>query len=288
MSWRWPSLNQYQTEIAAYVRFDFHTFTSDLSRRSQDIQTFWHSSNYVELPLPTRIGTDLNMDYTTNSSRISSDRNFAPTYNTPLDPSLGTLFQYDRGDYNVRMPGNLFDSSNASNAPQPSDGSPDTSFLDIIDTTWLGQSRRVYSFDFNMICKSVEDSGRAASICNFMNAAALPSLTNMSKNDIVGNQKAWHPAMCSVHVSDNTPGGIDLATSTRYWLGEFPQLCVLQKVKGTRVGGDGNQIIGMYNGNSGFIPTIYNLKLMFVELEPVYTDGGNSIAKSRSQFFTKS
>ena len=282
MSWRWPSLAQYQTEIAAYVRFDFHKFTSDLSKRSQGIQTFWHSENFIELPLPTRIGTDLNMDYTTNSSRISSDRNFAPLFDTPLNPTLGTLFENRRGDYNVRMPGNLFD---LSNAPKQSDGSPDTSFLDIIDTTWLGQSRRVYSFDFNMICKSVEDSGRAASICNFMNAAALPSLQTMSKKDIVGNQKAWHPAMCTVHVFDNT-GGPDPATSTRYWLGEFPQLCVLQKVKGTRVGGDGNQIIGMRNGNSGFIPTIYNLKLMLVELEPVYTDGGNTIAKSRSQFFT--
>jgi hypothetical protein len=285
MSWRWPSLPQYQTEIAAYVRFDFHTFTSDLSKRSQDIQTFWHSSNYVELPLPTRIGTDLNMDYTTNSSRISSDRNFAPIYNNPLDPTLGTLFEPLRGDYNIRMPGRLF--ADGIDQPAQSNGSPVTSFLDIIDTTWLGQSRRVYSFDFNMICKSLDDSGRAASICNFMNAAALPSLKEMSKKSIVGNQKAWHPAMCTVHVFDNS-GGIDEDTSTRYWLGEFPQLCVLQKVKGTRVGGDGNQIIGMQNGNSGFVPTIYNLKLMLVELEPVYTDGGNTIAKARSQFFTGS
>ena len=149
----------------------------------------------------------------------------------------------------------------------------------------MGQSRRVYSFDFNMICKSLEDSGRAASVCNFMNQAALPTLRDLKKDSIVGNQKAGHPNICTVHVRDNT-GGIDEATSTRYWLGEFPQLCVLQKVKGTRIGGDGNQIIGMVDGNSGFIPTIYNLKLMLVELEPVYRSQEN-ITKSRSQFFIK-
>ena len=86
--------------------------------------------------------------------------------------------------------------------------------------------------------------------------------------------------MWAIHVDDR----VDANTATRMWLGEYPQLCVLQKVHGTRIGGDGNQIIGMGVNGSPLNPIIYNLKLIFVELEPVYTDGNTSISRSRSQF----
>jgi hypothetical protein len=286
MSWIWPANNEYQREVLSYVRFDFQDFDSDLEVRSKDIVRQWHSTDYVELPLPTRIGTDLNMDYTTNSSRISSDRNFMVSMLNPLNPVPGTLYDPEQAakDRNIRLPGRNFSTSN----PPSLNDSNDTnaSFLDIIDTTWLGQSRRVYSFDFNMICKSIEDSSRAASVCNYMNSFALPRLNPMSKKSIVGNQKSIHPSMCAVHIKDMSEGGLTEEGATKYWLGEFPQLCVLQKVKGTRIGGDGNQILGMKVPNSGFVPIMYNLKLLLVELEPVYR-GEDGIAKSRSQFFTE-
>ena len=284
MSFVWPHEPEYQREILSYVRFDFHPFSTELDERSKDIVLHWNSYDYVYLPLPTRIGTDLNMDYTTNTARISSDRNFIIDPDKPINPLPGTLYDPTYGprrNRNLRLPGNDFSNSG-----------PDTnlkdqtnrSFLDIIDTTWLGQSRRVYTFEFNMICKSTKDSGTAASVCNFMNNMALPQLQPIKKDAIVGNQKAMHPHMCAIHVESSNEGGLTPDKATQYWLGEYPQLCVLQKVKGTRIGGDGNQIIGMMNEDSGFIPIIYNLKLIFVELEPVYrSDEG--IAKSRSQFF---
>ena len=78
--------------------------------------------------------------------------------------------------------------------------------------------------------------------------------------------------------------GVSGASATRMWLGEYPQLCVLQKVHGTRIGGDGNQIIGMGVNGSPLNPIIYNLKLIFVELEPVYRNATDTISRSRSQF----
>ena len=278
MSWIWPTQAEYQTEIPAWIRFDVWNFTSNITVRNQPIQNFWNSGNFVSVPLPTKLGTDLNMDYTTNSARISTDRNFMPLLNRQPNFAPGTLYDPGIGELNLRMPGNNFISEDPElNA----DRSSRESFLDIIDTTWLGQSRRIYTFSINMICKSIQDSETAASICNFMNAAALPILNGIGINDIVGNQKAIHPAMWAIHVND-TLGEDNKAT--RMWLGEYPQLCVLQKVNGTRIGGDGNQIIGMGMNGSPLNPIIYNLKLIFVELEPVYRNGSNSIAQSRSQF----
>lgn len=274
----WPTLEEYQKEIPAWIRFDACNYTSNIFIRNQPIQNFWNSGDFVSVPLPTKLGTDLNMDYTTNSARISTDRNFMPALNVQSNFTPGTLYDPNAGDQNLRLPGIDFEG----NGPAINDRlQGNRSFLDIIDTTWLGQSRRIYTFSINMICKSMKDSETAASICNFMNAGALPVLNGISINDIVGNQKAIHPAMWAIHVND-TVGEDNKAT--RMWLGEFPQLCVLQKVNGTRIGGDGNQIIGMGMDGSPLKPIIYNLKLVFVELEPVYRNGFNSIAQSRSQF----
>ena len=280
MSWIWPTQAEYQAEIPAWIRFDVWNFTSNITVRNQPIQNFWNSGNFVAVPLPTKLGTDLNMDYTTNSARISTDRNFITALNQKPNFAPGTLYDPLIGDQNLRLPG--IDFEGEGNGPASNDRlQGNRSFLDIIDTTWLGQSRRIYTFSINMICKSIQDSETAASICNFMNAAALPILNGIGINDIVGNQKAIHPAMWAIHVND-TVGQDNRAT--RMWLGEFPQLCVLQKVNGTRIGGDGNQIIGMGMNGSPLNPIIYNLKLIFVELEPVYRNGSNSIAQSRSQF----
>jgi hypothetical protein len=278
MSWVWPKNTEYQAEIPAWIRFDAYNFDSDITVRNKDIQNFWNSPYFVSVPLPTKIGTDLNMDYTTNSSRISTDRNFIPALNVQPNFAPGTLYDPKVGERNLRLPGRDFDKSNVETNDNRE---TNTSFLDIIDTTWLGQSRRIYTFDINMICKSIEDSETAASICNYMNAGALPILSNINRNSIVGNQKSIHPAMWAIHVNDTTN---DANKATRMWLGEYPQLCVLQKVNGTRIGGDGNQIIGMSNLSSVFSPIIYNLKLIFVELEPVYRNGLDNISRSRSQF----
>ena len=278
MSWIWPTQAEYQNEIPAWIRFDARDYTSNIFIRNQPIQNFWNSGAFVSVPLPTKLGTDLNMDYTTNSARISTDRNFMPQLNRQPNFTPGTLYDPRIGELNLRMPGNNFISEDPElNA----DRSSRESFLDIIDTTWLGQSRRIYTFSINMICKSIQDSETAASICNFMNAGALPILNGIDINSVVGNQKAIHPAMWAIHVNDTSN---DNNKATRMWLGEYPQLCVLQKVNGTRIGGDGNQIIGMGMNGSPLNPIIYNLKLIFVELEPVYRNGSNSIAQSRSQF----
>lgn len=278
MSWIWPTQSEYQKEIPAWIRFDGWNFTSNIKVRNQPIQNFWNSGNFVAVPLPTKLGTDLNMDYTTNSARISTDRNFMPMLNRQPNFSPGTLYDPTIGELNLRMPGNNFIEQD----PELNlDRESGKSFLDIIDTTWLGQSRRIYTFSINMICKSIQDSETAASICNFMNAGALPILNGIDINSVVGNQKAIHPPMWAIHVNDTSN---DNNKATRMWLGEYPQLCVLQKVNGTRIGGDGNQIIGMGMNGSPLNPIIYNLKLIFVELEPVYRNASNSIAQSRSQF----
>lgn len=283
MSWIWPTQAEYQLEIPAWIRFDAWNYTSNILIRNQPIQNFWSSNSFVSMPLPTKLGTDLNMDYTTNSARISTDRNFMPALNRQPNFAPGTLYDPNIGELNLRMPGKNYD-NNDPNDPGP-DLNPNResnrSFLDIIDTTWLGQSRRIYTFSINMICKSIRDSETAASICNYMNAGALPILNNININSVVGNQKAIHPAMWAIHVNDQVGEG---NKATRMWLGEFPQLCVLQKVNGTRIGGDGNQIIGMGMNGSPLNPIIYNLKLIFVELEPVYRNESDSIAQSRSQF----
>jgi hypothetical protein len=280
MSWIWPTLSEYQKEIPAWIRFDAWNYTSNIDRRNDPIETFWNSNQFASVPLPTKIGTDLNMDYTTNSARISTDRNFSISNERVLNPSPGTLFDASKTESptNIRMPGRDFTKGPQSNNKEDYDSNK--SFLDVIDTTWLGQSRRIYAFDINMICKSLSDSRAAASICNYMNAGALPVMESFGRNEVVGNQKAFHPPMWAIHVND----GFDVYTATRMWLGEYPQLCVLQKVNGTRIGGDGNQIIGMGVNGSPLNPIIYNLKLIFVELEPVYTNGNNTIAQSRSQF----
>lgn len=284
MSWIWPTQTEYQNEIPAWIRFDAHNFTSDITIRNGPIQNFWNSGAFVSVPLPTKLGTDLNMDYTTNSARISTDRNFIPSLNIQPNFSPGTLYDPKIGELNLRMPGNNFNVSSGGSQPESnSNRESNRSFLDIIDTTWLGQSRRIYTFSINMICKSIQDSQTAASICNYMNAGALPILNSIDINSVVGNQKAIHPAMWAIHVNDDAG---ENNRATRMWLGEYPQLCVLQKVNGTRIGGDGNQIIGMGVGGSPLNPIIYNLKLIFVELEPVYRNGSDSIARSRSQFFT--
>lgn len=283
MSWVWPTLSEYQAEIPAWIRFDAWNYTSNLERRNDPIETFWNSSNFVSVPLPTKIGTDLNMDYTTNSARIASDRNFSITNKQALDPSPGTLYDPATGKKkpgNMRMPGKDFETGPDSNTSDTYDSNK--SFLDVIDTTWLGQSRRIYTFDINMICKSLSDSRAAASICNYMNAGALPVMQDFNRDNVVGNQKAFHPSMWAIHVNDR----VDPYTATRMWLGEYPQLCVLQKVHGTRIGGDGNQIIGMGVNGSPLNPIIYNLKLIFVELEPVYRNATDTISRSRSQFIT--
>ena len=278
MSWIWPTQSEYQKEIPAWIRFDGWNFTSNIKVRNQPIQNFWNSGNFVAVPLPTKLGTDLNMDYTTNSARISTDRNFMPMLNRQPNFSPGTLYDPTIGELNLRMPGNNFIEQD----PELNlDRESGKSFLDIIDTTWLGPSRRIYTFSINMICKSIQDSETAASICNFMNAGALPILNGIDINSVVGNQKAIHPPMWAIHVNDTSN---DNNKATRMWLGEYPQLCVLQKVNGTRIGGDGNQIIGMGMNGSPLNPIIYNLKLIFVELEPVYRNASNSIAQSRSQF----
>lgn len=283
MSWIWPpDSSPQQKEIAAFLRFDQWTFSSDLNHRGNSIQRFWNSNHFVSVPLPNRIGTDLNMDYTTNSARISSDRNFGRVAGHPLNVYPGTLFDPDQttNQMNLRLPGKDFTQAPDAN----NDDHINHSFLDIIDTTWLGQSRRVYSFDIFMHCKSIPESNVAASICNWMNAGALPRLSSINSSDIIGNQRASHPAMWAIHVRDS---GNRWDSATAGWLGEFPQLCVLQKVQGMRIGGSENQVIGMISSTlSGFVPIVYNLKLIFVELEPVYihSSGRNSTSRSRSQF----
>lgn len=299
MSWIWPNESEYASEIAAWVRFDACPFSSNLEKRSRPIQTFWNSPDFIAVPLPTRIGTDLNMDYTTNAARIASDRNFRTQQYTALSAIPGTLFDPSVGDRNFRMPGVGVGEFNPDPDKKPRDfkrgdsgtvdvgSSPgNASYLDVIDTTWLGQSRRSYVFDIHMMCKTSHQSITAASICNFANGLALPQLSPMSKERVVANQFALHPFMWSIHVNDMNLA--DPESSTRCWLGEYPQLCVLQKVHSVRLGGDGNQIIGMRSGGKGlFTPLVYNLKLIFIELEPVYRSiYGGVESLSRSQFFT--
>lgn len=289
MSWRWPSDQQYRNETGAILRFDQHIFSTDLNKRGNPIQHFWNSSNYVEVPLPNQIGTLINMDYTTESQRILNDRNFLQGFNVVPDTVPGTLKPQGVGgiDVNRRSPGGILNNLTGVEVRQADDtDDPRMAFLDVIDTTWLGQSRRKYNFTINFTCKSIADSAVAGSICNFMSGQCLPYLQKYTAHDIIANQRAFHPPMWAIHVENNDG---DRGLATRAWLGEYPQLCVLQKVNAIRLGGEGNNIIGMRdptNTNVGFVPIIYQLQLGFIELEPVYrSTDGESEARSRSQFF---
>lgn len=287
MSWIWPAQSQNRSEIGAILRFDQHRFSTLMGIRSQFIDSFWCSSNYVEVPLPNQIGTLINMDYTTDSGRILNDRNFLAPESTNFIGAVipGTLYGGAGTDMNRRSPGGFKNNLQGVGVRTTSAADdPRMAFLDVIDTTWLGQSRRKYNFTINLTCKSMNDSFRAASICNFMSGQCLPYLTLFNADDIVANQRAFHPPMWAIHVEGNDG---NRHQSTRMWLGEYPQLCVLQQVSAIRVGGDGNQVIGMIDPDGEFfVPIVYQLNLSFLELEPVYRNSnGSSMAQSRSQFF---
>ena len=291
MSWRWPSDQQYRNETGAILRFDQHIFSTNLNTRGSHISHFWSSPNYVEVPLPNQIGTLINMDYTTESQRILNDRNFLAGTEVQQNTIPGTLKSRNNPttgpDMNRRSPGGLQNDLSYITPRANDDGDdPRMAFLDVIDTTWLGQSRRKYNFTINFTCKSIADSAVAGSICNFMSGQCLPYLQYYNANDIIANQRAFHPPMWAIHVENNDG---DRYLATRAWLGEYPQLCVLQKVNAIRLGGEGNNVIGMRDPTSstvGFVPIIYQLQLGFIELEPVYrSTNGESETRSRSQFF---
>jgi len=283
----WPARSEYVNETPLFVGFSNHFFSSSLGIRSRSIGTFWHSLNTVFLPAPNALGTTINMDYTTNTARISADRNFNVDMKGMLPIHQGTLVHTTSGyDLNRRGAGyeNSINNSNETIRYGEAGENGGGNYVDSIDTTWLGQSRRGYKFRFILICKSIEDSIIGAEISNFFSNALLSSMEHQSRSAVIFNARSFHPPMWAIFATDRRSG---IAESTKRWIGTYPQLCVLKEATAMRVGGDGNTILGMAHSlASGLYPISYDIRLTFIELEPVYSANNNSTeSKSRSQFF---
>lgn len=272
-------------EIPAFVRFSPWDFTTDIKYRSKSIQSFWNNNYSIFLPLPNVIGTMTSMKY---SSALGAVTNAQQGIREQLDSQglLPELFVKRTGGLRQpRFPGTV----PAATRPAGTLENINENYLDMVDTTWLGMNRRKYIFNFLLICKSILESQEAQRISNLFNIWSLSTMDSdqFQPNEIPsGMNRSIHPPMWGI--STTSLYGDDTERSTSAWIGEYPQLCVLNDVKTLKVGGeDLNSIQGMQldNNDSIFLPLQYKIQLEFTEIEPVYQSKDTVETKSRSQFF---
>ena len=293
-SLRFPDNSEQQKEIPIYVHFAAHRFTSDLETRNQAIGSFWHKSDFGEvfLPVNNEIGTAITMQYSSNPSQILQNRSLkAEADRTLTDPDTlqGTEGKAPqgglRGVLSNKRTGTRKD--NFSTAKNNDMAHAYQNFLDVVDTTWLGQTRRRYNFNFVLTNKSSGDAAASINICNFFSNRLLSRMFPQSMNSTSANQRSHHPPMWSINCCNYSGGQSD--QSTVNWMGTYPQLCVLEDVRAFRTGGDGVSILAMQETEGYPLPLQCHLSLQFIELEPVYVNGNNNNmlapCASRSQFF---
>ena len=293
-SLRFPDTAEQQKEIPIYVHFAAHQFTSDLETRNRPIGSFWHKSDFgqVYLPVNNEIGTAITMQYSSNPSQILQNRSLKSNrIDRSTDPDTLQGLQGDapqgglRGVLSRNRTGTRKD--NFLTAKNNDMDHAYQNFLDVVDTTWLGQTRRRYNFNFVLSNKSTGDARASINICNFFSNRLLSRMFPQNINSTSANQRSHHPPMWSINCCNYGGGQSD--QSTVNWMGTYPQLCVLEDVRAFRTGGDGVSILAMQEKDGFPLPLQCHLSLQFIELEPVYVNANTydmlAPCASRSQFF---
>lgn len=299
-----PANSAQGAEIPAYVHFCSHKFSSNISVRNLPISNFWYGSDFGEayLPLPVEIGTSISMQYSSNPSSILENRSLMTQQGLGSQPrTQGTLFNSTGDVYGGGLRGVGFEGADLAGKEAASKGNAAPSpfndqdhayenFLDIVDTTWLGQVRRRYIFSFVLMSKSAGDAAASINLSTFFSNRLLSRLAPQSRFSSGNNSRSAHPPMWSINVVNAGFG--NAGQSTLNWIGAWPQLCVLEDVKAFRTGGDGTNILALQEIQGYPLPLQTNIQLSFIELEPVYVPyysvSSLAPALARSQFFTSS
>lgn len=170
--------------------------------------------------------------------------------------------------------------------------------VDMMDMMFLGGSRRSYNIDFNLICRSPEDSESAGAICAVLSSLCWPLLnTTNTRRASNGNAKLVHPDIWLISLSEQPGEFGDSSKFDNLWNdGIGPQICVLTDVNTKRVGGENSRILGINrdfptsrqtdgNGDPTPMPLFYKITLSFTELEVSVQDEFSYGVISRSRAF---
>lgn len=167
--------------------------------------------------------------------------------------------------------------------------------VDMMDMMFLGGGNRGYQIEFDLVCRSPEDSYAAGQLCGALSSQCWP-LLNISGN-ANGNAKLKHPDIWAITLSE-FPGQFGAGNKfDNLWNdGVGPQLCVLTDVLTKRVGGENSRILGINRnrpnsrqqsgtGDPAPLPLWYKVSLSFIELEPTIQDPVAYKAINRSSAF---
>ena len=286
----WPPPSS-QGNVPAFVKFTPWDFSSEISNRSRGIQQFWLNDRSIFLPLPSVIGTNTSMKYSSDLKLVSNAQ-----YDIDRSGDRNTEFVHLTGG--LRSPQRRPEGATRPNTPikpsilplQVSD-TFNENYLDMVDTTWMGMNRRKYAFDFLLICKSIDESETAASISQQFNIYSLSIMSTEALGTTDGTvsipsgmSRSLHPPMWGISVTEADQSGEN--DMTRAWIGQYPQLSVLSNIKTFRVGGEDPNSIQGIRLDGIFLPLQYKIQLEFTEIEPVYQSADTNETKSRSQFWT--
>ena len=170
----------------------------------------------------------------------------------------------------------------------------------MMDMMFLGGSRRSYNIDFNLICRSPEDSESAGAICAVLSSLCWPLLNTtgtFQRAATNGNAKLVHPDIWLISLSEKPGDFTDSSKFDNLWNdGLGPQICVLTDVNTKRVGGENSRILGINrdfptsrqtdgNGDPTPMPLFYKITLSFTELEVSVQDQSSYSVISRSRAF---
>ena len=167
--------------------------------------------------------------------------------------------------------------------------------VDMMDMMFLGGGNRGYQIEFDLVCRSPQDSYAAGQLCAALSSQCWP-LLNISGN-ANGNAKLKHPDIWAISLS-KFPGqfGGEDEFNDLWNDGAGPQLCVLTDVLTKRVGGENSRILGINRnrpssrqqsgtGDPTPLPLWYKVSLSFIELEPTIQDPVAYKAINRSSAF---
>lgn len=172
--------------------------------------------------------------------------------------------------------------------------------VDMMDMMFQGGSRRSYNIDFNLICRSPEDSESAGAICGVLSSLCWPLLNTtgpFQSSATNGNAKLVHPDIWLISLSERPGEFGDSSKFDNLWNdGMGPQICVLTDVNTKRIGGENSRILGINrdfptsrqtdgNGDPTPMPLFYKITLSFTELEVSVQDQSSYSVISRSRAF---
>ena len=228
-----------------------------------------------------------NLQYTNDARSILTLMGLPETTNTQnirLKGLAQMLDTDDRGKVELRT-----------EKPEGPDSANIYMSVDMMDMMFVGGGNRAYQIDFNLVCRSSEDSVVAGNLCAALSSQCWP-LLNIG-GGANGNAKLKHPDIWAITLSEQ-PGdfGNQEKVNNSWNDGTGPQLCVLTDVQTKRVGGENSRILGINrnrptsrqnsgSGDSSPLPLWYQVSLNFVELEPTIQDRTEYIVKNRSSAF---